>query len=83
MNDFDQILDRTNKIISECIDLMARTKFGLSVSAARRRRKMTQIEACKKMGVSRETLSELERGIRVPKQKTVMELQKLFPEVFT
>jgi len=43
---------------------------------------MTQREACDKMGVSRETLSEIERGRGVPNSKTEKELQKLFPEVF-
>ncbi len=62
--------------------IINREEFGLAVLAARRRRKMTQREACDKMGVSRQALSEIERGRGVPNSKTEKELQKLFPEVF-
>lgn len=51
MKDFDQILDRINKAITECIGLIAKTNFGLTVAAARRGRKMTQREAGEKVPV--------------------------------
>lgn len=49
-------------------------QYGERVHAARRRRKLTQAELASSVGISRNFVSEIERGVTVPSYAIVMSL---------
>lgn len=50
------------------------TSYGERVMTSRRRRKLTQRELADRIGTSRNTISEIERGVTVPSYAIVMSL---------
>ena len=50
------------------------TSYGERIVTARRRRKLTQAELADLIGISRNTVSEIERGATVPSYAIVMSI---------
>jgi len=53
------------------------TSYGLAVMLARRQRKLKQIELAHQLGISRVTLSYIERGVAHPRWQTIDAIAKL------
>lgn len=50
----------------------------ISLAAARVNKNLTQDEACKKIGVSKNTLIAWEKGKRIPNPEFIQKIEKLY-----